>query len=276
MKPATIFTLARIALIGLLIWAFSPHSYNYYIILRWIVFIVAAYGAWRSAQEKEYYFVLVHLAAAVIFNPFTPLQFERSTWGIINGLTAFFFFISIFLIDSGPFDKFSESTIGKVIGSSISILFALGFLLLGIWFIWESGERLVDAIKLKNNSQQTVANIIDVEQRTETTEVYGREKYYEAFYVDYTFKSEDGKAFEGTAKLTSEPEGDTISIEYERGNPNNSRAIEDTDSSLAEAVIMTIMMSVVGVLTIIYTFESIKKRIKELREIKSPPVKEGF
>jgi hypothetical protein len=263
------------ALVGLLIWSFFPHSYNFYIILRWSVFIVSAYGAWRSAQKKEYYFVLVHVAAAVIFNPFTPLHFERSVWNFIDGIAALFFFISIFVIDSGPFDNFSESTAGKVMGNCIMILFAAGFLLIGVWVLWETGERLIGAIRLKNNSKQTIANIIDVEQRTESTEVSGREKYYEAFYVDYKFKSEDGREFEGGAKLTSAPEGNTINIEYEKSNPNNSRALEDNENSLADAIMMTIIMSLVAVLTIVYTFGSIKRRFNEVRKIISPPVGEG-
>lgn len=271
MKPSTIFTLARVAIIALLVWSFFPHSYNYYVILKWSVFIVAAYGAWRSAQEKEYYFVLTYLAAAVIFNPWLPLNFQRFTWNVIDGITAFFFFISIFVIDSDPFDSFSKSMIGKVVGSSITMLFALGFLLLGMWLLWETGESLIEAIKLKNNSQQTVANITDVRQRTETTEVAGREKYYEAFYVDYTFNSDDGRTFQGSAELISEPEGNTISIKYEKSNPNNNQAVEGRDSSLGEALFNTILMSVVSGLIIVSAFDSVKKRVKELREINKLP-----
>jgi hypothetical protein len=275
MKPAAIFTFARIILIGLLIWAFFPHSYNYYIILRWSVFIVSTYGIWRSIQEKEYYFAFVHLAIAVVFNPFSPLNFQRSTWHIIDGLAAFFFFLSIFVIDSGPFDKFSESKAGKIVGSSIITLFALGFVLLGVWLLWETGQRLIESIKLHNDSQQTVATITDVTQHTDSAEIApGHERYFEVYNIDYTFKTEDGKIFEGSTELFSKPEGDTINVQYEKSNPNNNHASEGRDSSLGDVIFNTILMGGIGGLIIFSAFDSIRKRIKELWQIKNSPVKE--
>lgn len=276
MKLATIFTFARIVLIGLLAWAFFSNSYSYFVILRWSVFVVSAYGVWRSIKQTEYLFALIHFSATVVFNPFFLLRFQRSTWNVIDGIAIFLFLFSIFLIDSSPAEKATDSPLGHRALNGISILGASFFIFVGSWFIWATGESFIDAVRLYKNNQQTVANITEVKQHMESAEIApGRERSFEVYEVTYTFDLIDGKTYSGSAELHDEPEGNTINIQYEANNPNNNRPFVEKKVNLFEEALMAMFGIGVGGVVIYSSVDSIRKRIKELREIKSEPSHEA-
>jgi hypothetical protein len=78
------FTVARITAIILLLWALDRHPYAYYMILRFVVCGVTAYGVYFAAQLKSNYWAWTFGMIAVLFNPFLPIHLDRDTWAIID------------------------------------------------------------------------------------------------------------------------------------------------------------------------------------------------
>lgn len=79
------FAAGIILLIGAL-----PLSYNYYIVLRFSIFIVAGinlisyYILYRDKKEINPILLLFMLSAFIIFNPIMPIYMNKSTWIIFD------------------------------------------------------------------------------------------------------------------------------------------------------------------------------------------------
>jgi len=250
MPVPVIFTFARIAVAALLFWALANHSPNYYVILRWAVFFVAAFGVYRIyiQKDKEWLFVFLHLAIVVVFNPFTPLHLERSVWGVINVITGLFIFFTLLFIDNEPLTQFFGSKAGKKTILILSIPIGLGLVLLGGVIIRYAAENFIDGIQLKLYSKRGQAQVIKVKHRLESSESdEGGGQIFDEFLVEYAFQIE-GKEFTGGGTLSlhevresygdrfdglykeevvlSRDEGLPIEINYEPNNPSNNRAVE--------------------------------------------------
>lgn len=73
---------------GLLLWALSRHSYDYYTLLRWVVCAVAVYGVVVFSEPKRMTFIVPLGVIALFFNPLIPVHLSRSTWAPIDVLAA--------------------------------------------------------------------------------------------------------------------------------------------------------------------------------------------
>jgi hypothetical protein len=72
-------------------------SYSYYRLLRWTTCGVAIVSAVQLYRLSKISWVWALGILAVIFNPLTPLHFERDTWKVFDG-AAGCLFIAVFLI----------------------------------------------------------------------------------------------------------------------------------------------------------------------------------
>ena len=68
--------------------------YDFYIILRWIIFLSSAYFALQLYNSKHRMLSLVFLAIFFIFNPLYPVYLEKSLWIIIDLVSAIIFFMA--------------------------------------------------------------------------------------------------------------------------------------------------------------------------------------
>ena len=89
MPPLRIALLvAALVLVG----AFFPHhSYNYFVLLRWVVFGTAAWAAVVEGDSKRRVACVVFCLVALLHNPFLKFSFHRGTWLVIDGMTAAWF-----------------------------------------------------------------------------------------------------------------------------------------------------------------------------------------
>jgi len=91
-----ISSLLRLIAAGFLFWALDKHTYDFYILLRWIVCIVSVYSAYLVYKsEKNYGWVWLFSIIAIFFNPIFPVHLSKYTWAIIDVITAIFMIISV-------------------------------------------------------------------------------------------------------------------------------------------------------------------------------------
>jgi hypothetical protein len=75
---------------------FDGWGYDFFVLLRFVVCASMAYLAWSAYQAKEEKWVWAYGIIAVLFNPFLPLHFGRTTWIIVDIMIALFLIISSF------------------------------------------------------------------------------------------------------------------------------------------------------------------------------------
>ena len=78
------FSIARLISVGLLLWALGRHSYEYYKLLRFIIFVIMAFGIYFSIKLNKIGWTWIFGSIAFLFNPVIPFHFNKSTWGIID------------------------------------------------------------------------------------------------------------------------------------------------------------------------------------------------
>ncbi len=81
--------------------------YNYYTMLRFIVFGVSAYGAYFAYQQSKQVWVWAYLIVAILFNPLIPFYLSKTTWIVLDLLVLVVYVVSLFNIKS--FDVSTDS-----------------------------------------------------------------------------------------------------------------------------------------------------------------------
>lgn len=86
----------------LLLLAIPPMwPYGFYILLRWVVFIMAVLVAYGFHKANIQGWTWVFGAVALLFNPIIPFYLSKSTWVAIDLVASCLFFISAFSITKG-------------------------------------------------------------------------------------------------------------------------------------------------------------------------------
>ncbi|MER3453270.1 MAG: hypothetical protein C4344_06470 [Acidimicrobiia bacterium] len=75
----------------LLFVALGRHPYGYYRFLRWWVFLAAIVVSWVAWQSRAQWRIWVFAGIAILFNPLAPVYLARSTWRVIDILSAIAF-----------------------------------------------------------------------------------------------------------------------------------------------------------------------------------------
>jgi hypothetical protein len=72
--------------------------YSYYIFLRWAIFILSIYTTYVCYVSKLTVWTLILGGIALLFNPIMPIYLSKSTWVLLDFLSAVVFFIAIFSV----------------------------------------------------------------------------------------------------------------------------------------------------------------------------------
>lgn len=64
--------------------ALAPMPYNYFRLLRWVVFLTSCWGAYRLRDRFWESVAPFYLSVAVLLNPLLPFHFKRGTWNTID------------------------------------------------------------------------------------------------------------------------------------------------------------------------------------------------
>jgi FtsH-binding integral membrane protein len=73
-------------------------SYDYYVILRWVICGLSIYVAYTSYEWKQIFWVWIFGAVAVLFNPIIPVYLNKEIWIVFDIVVIAIFLLSIFLI----------------------------------------------------------------------------------------------------------------------------------------------------------------------------------
>ena len=236
----TFFLVTRLIAVFLVLWAIGQHSHNYYVFLRWFLFLTAAWGAYRAYRDlhREWIFILMHIALAILFNPILPFTFQKSTWTIFNVISAWVLLMSVAVLDYEPLEQFIGTTIGNAVRAVFRVAWGVGLILVGALLIYSAVDRILNGWWLWKNAQQARAQIVTVAHRVEFVESETRAGYVHSYEVKYSFDVER-QHFLGRASLSHNPltedidEDDEITpatptyleVQYQGTNPQNNRAI---------------------------------------------------
>lgn len=87
-----------IAIIMLLIGIPKGLSYDYYIVLRWVVTVVAGILAYKGFDLEQQGWGWIMVLIALLFNPIFPIHLAKETWVVIDFIVAGILFSSLFLL----------------------------------------------------------------------------------------------------------------------------------------------------------------------------------
>jgi hypothetical protein len=78
--------------ISLILVALAPLPYGYYVFLRIVFCIAAAYLAWSEHQEAKSInaWIVGLVILAILYNPLVPIHLTREIWSVINLATVLF------------------------------------------------------------------------------------------------------------------------------------------------------------------------------------------
>ena len=68
--------------------------YDFYIFLRWAIFISSIVTTYSFYKSKFIAWAFVFGAVAFLFNPIAPIYLSKSTWVVFDFIGAILFFIS--------------------------------------------------------------------------------------------------------------------------------------------------------------------------------------
>lgn len=72
--------------------------YSYYILLRWFISISSAILAWGFYKSELKGWALVFASITFLFNPIIPIFLNKSTWVLIDFVSAATFFLAAYSI----------------------------------------------------------------------------------------------------------------------------------------------------------------------------------
>lgn len=94
-KPAAIlYSILALFAAGMLFWALSRHSYDYYTLLRFVVCAVSAFGAYLAFKRDSTVWGFGLAALALLFNPVATVGLRRQTWAKVDVAAGILLIIS--------------------------------------------------------------------------------------------------------------------------------------------------------------------------------------
>ena len=72
----------------------SGWPYDFYILLRWVIFISSIIVAWGFHKSKFTAWAFVFGSVAFLFNPIIPIHLSKSIWVLIDFISVTLFFLA--------------------------------------------------------------------------------------------------------------------------------------------------------------------------------------
>jgi hypothetical protein len=264
------FIAARLLAAGLLFWAVVQPSLHDSVVFLCVLCAIGILGIVRAVSEEvDWFLLLFYFVFAFGFAPFLTHHYGQLTWAILDITIGILLILSIFLLDSGPFDPFVRRADGKMFVAVISIGFGVAWILFGGFLIYESTKPLTRTLKIKMDGVETQARVTRVLHRYDARDDgNGGTTYYDVFVTEYVFSTENGLLIDGVAELSENlsstlsveefrekyPEGREIQegvviplgVEYEKNNPANNRAF-DNRHGIFTMILVLVIWTAIGI-----------------------------
>jgi len=72
----------------------SGWPYDFYILLRWVIFISSIIVAWGFYKSRFIGWTFIFGSVAFLFNPIIPIYLAKSSWVLIDFVSAILFFLA--------------------------------------------------------------------------------------------------------------------------------------------------------------------------------------
>jgi len=72
--------------------------YGFFTLLRFVVFVIAAYIAWMAYKQQKEKWVWIFGFLAILFNPFIVIHLNREIWSVIDLIVGIFMIVSMFVL----------------------------------------------------------------------------------------------------------------------------------------------------------------------------------
>ena len=96
-KSRQIIWIPQVVASLMLIVALNPDNpYGYYVLIRWVIFGIFAFLAFKALEEEKIEWVWILGITAAVYNPFIKAHLGRELWSIVNVLTVGIAVFSIF------------------------------------------------------------------------------------------------------------------------------------------------------------------------------------
>ncbi|MCZ2223431.1 MAG: hypothetical protein LC122_07350 [Chitinophagales bacterium] len=79
----------------LLLIAIGSHPYSYYILLRWIVCGTSLFSGWVFSEIKQHNWAWAFFIIGILFNPIIPVYLDKTSWVLIDLISAALLFYSL-------------------------------------------------------------------------------------------------------------------------------------------------------------------------------------
>lgn len=84
---------------ALLLGALADHgSYDYYMVMRWVVTVSAAWIAYVAYQSQREPLMWLFIAAAILFNPIAMVTMSKDQWAPVDVVAALMFAAAPFVV----------------------------------------------------------------------------------------------------------------------------------------------------------------------------------
>ena len=218
--PMHWLTLARFGAAGLAVWAIGRQPYDFYMLVRWIVCLCAAYTAYLAFTEKRRGWAWVLVALAVVCNPIERFYLDRTRWAFVNGASAAILVGSCFVV---PADRRLILRLGRP--TRWTALWSAAF-------VWVVITRLVPIVHVIHHGHEAPAVVEETWE--EAVEQQGREGTITI--AEYAFHVR-GVRFTGRAD-GPHVAGQIITIEYDPHDPRHNREGGDRGAVLGYIMVV--------------------------------------
>lgn len=84
---------------ALLLGALADHgSYDYYMVMRWVVTVAAAWIAFVAYEAKREPWMWLFIGAAILFNPVAMVTMSKEQWAPVDVVAALVFATAPFVV----------------------------------------------------------------------------------------------------------------------------------------------------------------------------------
>jgi len=237
--------------------AITSHGNNFYIFVRWTIFLLSIYAAYKVRKRPIIVIILISIIG-LLFNPILPFTFHKNIWHIIDFVLAIILLMAIDL--KGYTDTFSQKR-KLTFNFSKTIFYLVIIWGVAVWiFFYPCAINFYEQSQLIIKKTTTVKGFITAAYDENVTESETQGTRYD-FWFSYEFMTTDGKRISSSASevgripeefkdLSQNPY--PIDIVYLNENPKINLPKDQMKDSLldvlrTEYIFMGVFIFVIGV-----------------------------